>query len=159
MTQPGWRRLTASRKASPESKACTTYLSEMADSKHRGFYTSFQYVTLIGGQLLALLLLLLLQRFLLDDAQLRAWGWRIPFVVGAALAVTALTMRHNMPETRSFEAARKKAKPMGGLKQLARHPKEVLLVVGLTMGGTLAFYVYTTYMQKFLRLSVGLTDA
>lgn len=142
-----------------EYGASATYLSEMADSKHRGFYTSFQYVTLIGGQLMALLLLLLLQRFLLDDAQLRAWGWRIPFVVGAALAVTALTMRHNMPETRSFEAARKKAKPMGGLKQLAQHPKEVLLVVGLTMGGTLAFYVYTTYMQKFLRLSVGLTDA
>lgn len=146
-----------------EYGASATYLSEMADSKHRGFYSSFQYVTLIGGQLLALLLLLVLQRFLLDDQQLRAWGWRIPFVCGAALAVVALTMRHNMPETASFEAARKAAhhtaKPMGGLRQLAQHPREVLLVVGLTMGGTLAFYVYTTYMQKFLRLSVGLSDA
>ncbi|WP_323141528.1 MFS transporter [Massilia phyllosphaerae] len=142
-----------------EYGASATYLSEMADSKHRGFYSSFQYVTLIGGQLLALLLLLVLQRYLLDAEQLRAWGWRIPFVIGACLALAALGMRHNMPETQSFEAARKKAKPMGGLKQLAQHPKEVLLVVGLTMGGTLAFYVYTTYMQKFLRLSVGLTDA
>ena len=142
-----------------EYGASATYLSEMADSKHRGFYSSFQYVTLIGGQLLALLLLLVLQRYLLDAEQLRAWGWRIPFIAGACLALAALGMRHNMPETQSFEAARKKAKPMGGLKQLAQHPKEVLLVVGLTMGGTLAFYVYTTYMQKFLRLSVGLTDA
>jgi MHS family alpha-ketoglutarate permease-like MFS transporter len=142
-----------------EYGASATYLSEMADSKHRGFYTSFQYVTLIGGQLLALLLLLLLQRYLLDAQQLRAWGWRIPFAVGACLALLALRMRHDMPETQSFEAARKKAKTMGGLKQLAQHPREVLLVVGLTMGGTLAFYVYTTYMQKFLRLSVGLTDA
>lgn len=142
-----------------EYGASATYLSEMADSKHRGFYTSFQYVTLIGGQLLALLLLLVLQRYLLDAEQLRAWGWRIPFLAGACLALLALRMRHDMPETQSFEAARKKAKPMGGLKQLAQHPKEVLLVVGLTMGGTLAFYVYTTYMQKFLRLSVGLTDA
>jgi MHS family alpha-ketoglutarate permease-like MFS transporter len=142
-----------------EYGASATYLSEMADSKHRGFYTSFQYVTLIGGQLLALLLLLVLQRFLLDDEQLRAWGWRIPFLAGACLALLALRMRHDMPETQSFEAARKKSKAMGGLKQLAQHPKEVLLVVGLTMGGTLAFYVYTTYMQKFLRLSVGLTDA
>jgi MHS family alpha-ketoglutarate permease-like MFS transporter len=131
----------------------------MADSKHRGFYSSFQYVTLIGGQLLALVLLLVLQKFLLDAEQLRAWGWRIPFFVGAALALLAMRMRHDLPETASFEAARKKAKTMGGLKQLAQHPREVLLVVGLTMGGTLAFYVYTTYMQKFLRLSVGLTDS
>ena len=142
-----------------EYGASATYLSEMADSKHRGFYASFQYVTLIGGQLLALLLLLVLQHFLLSDEQLRAWGWRIPFFVGATLAVLALTMRHNMPETDSFEAARKKAKKMGGLQQLMQHPKEVMLVIGLTMGGTLAFYVYTTYMQKFLRLSVGLTDS
>jgi MHS family alpha-ketoglutarate permease-like MFS transporter len=146
-----------------EYGASATYLSEMADSKHRGFYSSFQYVTLIGGQLLALVLLLVLQKFLLDAQQLRAWGWRIPFVVGACLALLALRMRHNLPETQSFEAARKaaskQAKPMGGLKQLMQHPREVLLVVGLTMGGTLAFYVYTTYMQKFLRLSVGLTDA
>ena len=141
-----------------EYGASATYLSEMADSKHRGFYSSFQYVTLIGGQLLALILLLVLQKFLLSAEELRAWGWRIPFVIGAGLAILALRMRHNMPETQSFETARKQAKPMGGLKQLARHPKEVLLVVGLTMGGTLAFYVYTTYMQKFLRLSVGLTD-
>ncbi len=142
-----------------EYGASATYLSEMADSKHRGFYSSFQYVTLIGGQLLALLLLLMLQRYLLDDQQLRAWGWRIPFVAGACLALLALRLRHDMPETQSFEAARKTSSKMGGLKQLAQHPKEVLLVVGLTMGGTLAFYVYTTYMQKFLRLSVGLSDA
>ncbi|MDY0976734.1 MFS transporter [Massilia sp. CFBP9012] len=142
-----------------EYGASATYLSEMADSKRRGFYASFQYVTLIGGQLLALVLLLVLQHFLLSDAQLRDWGWRIPFVCGALLALIALMMRHDMPETDSFEKARKKAKPMGGLRQLAQHPKEVLLVVGLTMGGTLAFYVYTVYMQKFLRLSVGLTDS
>lgn len=142
-----------------EYGASATYLSEMADSKHRGFYSSFQYVTLIGGQLLALVLLLVLQKFLLDADQLRAWGWRIPFFVGAALALLAMRMRHDLPETASFEAARKKAKTMGGLKQLAQHPREVLLVVGLTMGGTLAFYVYTTYMQKFLRLSVGLSDS
>ncbi|MBB6133793.1 MHS family alpha-ketoglutarate permease-like MFS transporter [Massilia aurea] len=141
-----------------EYGASATYLSEMADSKRRGFYASFQYVTLIGGQLLALVLLLVLQNYFLDDQQLRAWGWRIPFVIGALLALVALLMRHDMPETQSFEAARKKGKQMGGLKQLAQHPKEVLLVVGLTMGGTLAFYVYTVYMQKFLRLSVGLTD-
>lgn len=141
-----------------EYGSSATYLSEMATSKHRGFYASFQYVTLIGGQLTALLVLLVLQHLLLSDAQLRDWGWRIPFLIGAGLAVLALRMRKDLHETASFEASRSQAKPLSGLRQLARHPREVLLVIGLTMGGTLAFYVYTTYMQKFLRLSVGLTD-
>src|SRR5450830_95339 len=141
-----------------EYGSSATYLSEMATSKHRGFYASFQYVTLIGGQLTALLVLLVLQHLLLSDAQLRDWGWRIPFLIGAGLAVLALRMRKDLHETASFEASRSKAKPLSGLRQLAQHPREVLLVIGLTMGGTLAFYVYTTYMQKFLRLSVGLTD-
>ncbi len=142
-----------------EYGASATYLSEMAESRHRGFYASFQYVTLIGGQLLALLLLLILQNYFLDARQLREWGWRIPFLVGACLALFALRMRHDLPETDSFKAAQKKTRSGGSLKELARHPREVMLVIGLTMGGTLAFYVYTTYMQKFLRLSVGLTDA
>src|SRR5216117_1676859 len=75
-----------------EYGASATYLSEVADEKHRGFYSSFQYVTLIGGQLCAILVLLLLQQVFLTPAQLRAWGWRIPFAVGALLALTALAM-------------------------------------------------------------------
>ena len=61
-----------------------TYLSEIADEKHRGFYSSFQYVTLIGGQLCAIVVLLVLQQLLLTPVQLRSWGWRIPFVIGGA---------------------------------------------------------------------------
>ena len=141
-----------------EYGASATYLSEVADAKHRGFYSSFQYVTLIGGQLCAILVLLLLQQVFLTPEQLRAWGWRIPFVVGALLAVTALLMRRNLHETDEFVAAKKVARRTSSVRALARYPREVLLVVGLTMGGTTAFYTYTTYMQKFLRLSVGLND-
>jgi MHS family alpha-ketoglutarate permease-like MFS transporter len=135
-----------------------TYLSEVADEKHRGFYSSFQYVTLIGGQLCAILVLLLLERVFLTSAQLKAWGWRIPFLVGALLAVVALLMRRNLHETDQFIAAQGAARRTSSIKALARYPREVLTVVGLTMGGTTAFYTYTTYMQKFLKLSVGLTD-
>ncbi|WP_374587347.1 MFS transporter [Ideonella dechloratans] len=143
-----------------EYGSSATYLSEMATSKHRGFYASFQYVTLIGGQLTALVLLLVLQHLLLTPEELKAWGWRIPFFVGAALALTALWMRRDLPETASFEKAKARSagQKMGGLRQLMQYPRECAIVVGLTMGGTLAFYVYTTYMQKFLKLSVGLTD-
>ncbi|AXK84192.1 MFS transporter [Pseudolabrys taiwanensis] len=135
-----------------------TYLTEMADQRHRGFYSSFQYVTLIGGQITALLVLLLLQKVFLTNDEIRAWGWRIPFVIGALLAVTALIMRRNLHETEAFEAAKKIGKRTSSIATLLKYPREVLLVVGLTAGGTAAFYTYTTYMQKFLKLSVGLTD-
>jgi MHS family alpha-ketoglutarate permease-like MFS transporter len=135
-----------------------TYLSEIADEEHRGFYSSFQYVTLIGGQLCAILVLLLLQQVFLTPAQLRAWGWRIPFLVGALLAVTALAMRRNLHETDDFIAARGVKRRESSAKALLQYPREVMVVVGLTMGGTTAFYTYTTYMQKFLKLSVGLSD-
>jgi MFS transporter, MHS family, alpha-ketoglutarate permease len=135
-----------------------TYLTEVADEKHRGFYSSFQYVTLIGGQLCAILVLLLLQQLFLTPAQLRAWGWRIPFVVGALLAIIALVMRRNLHETDDFVAAKGVVRRESSLAALRRYPREVLVVVGLTMGGTTAFYTYTTYMQKFLKLSVGLND-
>jgi MHS family alpha-ketoglutarate permease-like MFS transporter len=136
-----------------------TYLTEVADEENRGFYSSFQYVTLIGGQLCAIVVLLVLQQVFLTPAQLRAWGWRIPFVVGALLAVTALAMRRNLHETEHFVAAKQitKKRP-SSVAALMNYPREVLVVVGLTMGGTTAFYTYTTYMQKFLKLSVGLND-
>ncbi len=143
-----------------EYGASATYLSEVADEKHRGFYSSFQYVTLIGGQLCAILVLLLLQQVFLTPEQLRAWGWRIPFVIGALLAIVALLMRRNLHETDDFLAAKNTVvkRRTSSVRALMQYPREVLLVVGLTMGGTTAFYTYTTYMQKFLRLSVGLTD-
>jgi MHS family alpha-ketoglutarate permease-like MFS transporter len=130
----------------------------VADEKHRGFYSSFQYVTLIGGQLCAILVLLLLQQVFLTADQLKAWGWRIPFVIGSLLAIIALIMRRNLHETDDFLAAKKLPRRESSVKALLKYPREVLLVVGLTMGGTTAFYTYTTYMQKFLKLSVGLND-
>ena len=132
-----------------------TYLSEMATKERRGFFSSFQYVTLISGQLIALAVLIVLQQTLTSE-ELYAWGWRIPFVIGALCAVVALYLRRGMEETESF--TKKKDKPKeSAMRTLMRHPKELMTVVGLTMGGTLAFYTYTTYMQKYLVNTVGMS--
>ena len=137
-----------------EYATSATYLSEMAVSKHRGFYSSFQYVTLIGGQVLAALVLLVMQQTL-SGAQIEAWGWRVPFALGALCAVYGMYLRRNLEESPEFLRARavRRESPLRGV---FRHPKELLLVFGLTMGGTAAFYTFSTYMPTFLANTVKL---
>ena len=144
-----------------EYGASATYLSEMAGQRLRGFFSSFQYVTLISGQLLALVVLLVLQRQL-GTAALEDWGWRIPFAIGAALAVAALWLRRGIEETPSFRAAAVSGGatiPGSRVRDLLRYPRQVATVVGLTAGGTVAFYTFTTYAQKFLVNSGGWSKA
>ena len=131
-----------------EYGASATYLSEMAGQKHRGFWSSFQYVTLISGQLIALGVLLLLQRAL-SDAELTAWGWRIPFMIGALCAVIAVWLRRGLEETTAFKNVAP-SKRKSNVRALMQHPRAVGTVIGLTAGGTVAFYTFTTYAQKFL---------
>lgn len=130
-----------------------TYLSEMAGRKHRGMWSSLQYMTLISGQLVALGVLILLQH-VLAKPDLEAWGWRIPFVVGAVLALSVFWLRRNIDETGSYRAVENQERGKT-LWLVLRHPKESLTVLGLTAGGTLAFYCYTIYMQKFLANTSG----
>jgi MHS family alpha-ketoglutarate permease-like MFS transporter len=134
-----------------EYGSSATYLSEMAGRDRRGFWSSFQYVTIIGGQLLALALLVSLQA-LLSEAQLDSWGWRLAFGAGGALAVVAYVIRRRLDETLSFQnVAARSDRPRSSSRNLFRdHPREALLVMALTAGGTAAFYAYTIYLQKFL---------
>jgi MFS transporter, MHS family, alpha-ketoglutarate permease len=141
-----------------EYGASATYLSEVAEPGRRGFYSSFQYVTLIGGQLAAIVVLLLLQNLFLSPVQLKAWGWRIPFVIGALLAIFTAIMRRNLPETDLFAETQHEISSLRSLRELFCYWREILIVVGLTAGGTAAFYTFTTYMQTFVKLSVGLDD-
>ena len=137
-----------------EYATSATYLSEIAVSRHRGFYSSFQYVTLIGGQVLAALVLLGMQAVLTAE-QIEAWGWRVPFLLGALCAVYGFYLRHNLVESAEFvrAAAIRRENP---LRAVFRHPRELLLVFGLTMGGTAAFYTFSTYMPTFLVNTVKL---
>ncbi|WP_330167831.1 MFS family transporter [Bartonella grahamii] len=130
-----------------------TYMSEVALKKRRGFFSSFQYATLIGGQLLASLVMFILAFYLTED-QLKAWGWRIPFVIGGCGAIVAIYLRRSLHETTTKES--RSQKHTGSLKELLHnHGKAFLLVIGFTAGGSLIFYTSTTYMQKYLITTSG----
>jgi MHS family dicarboxylic acid transporter PcaT-like MFS transporter len=138
-----------------EYGATATYMSEVALKGKRGYYSSFQYVTLIGGQLLAAVVIVVLQQ-LLNEGELKAWGWRIPFVIGAITAVIALLLRRTLHETTT--AATRNAKGAGTMAELFRNHKAAFFtVLGYTAGGSLIFYTFTTYMQKYLVNSAHLS--
>lgn len=129
-----------------------TYLSEMARRERRGFWSGIFYSTLIAGQLLALGTLIVLQATLTPE-QLDAWGWRIPFFLGGLLALGVFWLRRRMGETPSYQA--KDGERASTMLLFLKHPKASLTVIGLTAGGTLAYYTYTTYIQKFMVNTAG----
>jgi MHS family alpha-ketoglutarate permease-like MFS transporter len=142
-----------------EYGASATYVSEMAGENRRGFWSGFLYVTLIGGQLAAVLLQVLLQAVLTEE-QLYAWGWRVPLVVGAAMAVVVYWIRRGIHETVSFTKAPVAVHERGKAMLLFSHyPKETAIVVALTAAGGVGFYTYTTYMQKLLINTAGFEKA
>jgi MHS family alpha-ketoglutarate permease-like MFS transporter len=133
-----------------EYGASATYMSEMSGKARRGFWSSFQYMSLIGGQLTALIVLVALQH-LLPKAALEAWGWRIPFAIGGVLAIVVFWIRTGLDETRSFLNAKAETHARGQTATLFReHPREAWIILVLSAAGSLSFYAYTTYMQKFL---------
>ena len=137
-----------------EYGASATYMSEMAGRKRRGFWSSFQYVTLIMGQLAAATVLVVLQQTM-DRGALEAWGWRIPFLIGAGLAIVVFWIRSGLQESASFTKAREDGERATTMLLFTRYPRETLIIMGLTAAGSLGFYAYTTYMLKFLVNTAG----
>ncbi|WP_369991608.1 MFS family transporter [Pseudomonas xanthosomatis] len=130
-----------------------TYISEVSSAGRRSFFGSFQYMTIIAGQLLALLTVAVLQ-MLLSEQDLKAWGWRVPFLIGALASIVVVYLRRTMRETATEQDM--KRKESGSIRALMQHKRAVLLTFTITIGCSLYFYTFTAYMQKFLVVSVGL---
>jgi MHS family alpha-ketoglutarate permease-like MFS transporter len=128
-----------------EFAANTTFLVESAPSGRRGFYSSFQYVSTTVGQLIASGLSAVLAASLTAD-QLGSWGWRIGFAVGAVIALVGLVIRRSAEETRAVVAPAERPRLF---EALTRYPKAALLVCGVTVGGTIAYYTWTTYLPTY----------
>lgn len=132
-----------------------TYMSEVALKGQRGFYASFQYVTLSGGQLLASALGVIMLAFMSKE-QLMDGGWRIPFIIGGVVAILSFFARRHLKETLPEDEGQKEGS--GSLKELFKHNwKTFLLVVGYTSAGSLCFYIITVYSKTYIT-SLGFDD-
>ena len=139
-----------------EFAASTTFLVESAGPGRRGLFSSFQYVSTTIGQLVASGVAALLVANL-APATMDSWGWRVPFVLGALLSLVGFWVRRGANETRSHEQA--KAPRPGLFEALRRHPRESLLICGITAGGTLAYYTWTSYLPTYAELNAGVAKA
>ncbi|MEU2676048.1 MFS transporter [Streptomyces sp. NPDC007107] len=135
-----------------EFAASTTFLVESAGPGRRGLFSSFQYISTTIGQLIASGVAALLVLLLTND-RMNDWGWRIPFLIGALFSLVGLWIRRGAHETRPAEQ-RSGARP-GLFEALRRHPRESLLICGITAGGTIAYYTWTTYLPTFAQVNAG----
>ncbi|MCE3040060.1 MFS transporter [Helicobacter anatolicus] len=131
-----------------------TYLSELATEGKRGFYSSFQYVTLIGGQLLAVGSISIML-IIFEEKEMYEYAWRILFVVGGLLALGSLVVRNVMEES---AVKLEHYKDRGTLKALWKHKERFFMVIGITAGGSLGFYTITTYIKTYM-INAGIDKA
>ena len=141
-----------------ELPSSQTYLSEMAPKEKRGFWATLIYTSGTAGILAGTLLGAILTG-VLSKADMNAWGWRIPFLIGGALGVYALVMRARMKETGAFEAETPKEKHQPMWPQIWRHRKQALQVIGLTVGLTVSYYIWgvvaPSYATTALKIDRG----
>ena len=139
-----------------EFAASTTFLVESAGPGRRGLFSSFQYVSTTAGQLVASGIATVLVDTLSED-RMNGWGWRLPFVFGAVLSLVGFWIRQGAQETRSAEQQR--APRPGLFEALRRHPRQSLLICGITAGGTLAYYTWTSYLPTYAELNAGVAKS
>ncbi len=134
-----------------ELPAAQTYLSEMAPAEKRGLWSSLIYFSgtcgVIVGTLMGAVLATVLSR---ED--MAAYGWRIPFILGGVFGLFALWIRSRMHETTTFTAAAEAIAPAERpslVRQIMAHPMLLLRVIGLTVGGTVIYYVWAVAAPSF----------
>jgi len=132
-----------------------TYMSEAAITGRRGFLSSFHYVTLVGGHVIAQAVLLVMLH-LFEPPQISAWGWRVAFAIGGIGALVVFWLRRTMDESLSAEQIAKsregKAGSTGSLHELfVNQWRPLLLCFLITAGGTIAFYTYSVTGPKMIQ--------
>ncbi|WP_413798188.1 MFS transporter [Streptomyces iranensis] len=149
-------RLVQAFSAGGEWPSSVSYIVENAARGRRAFAGSFQQVSTGVGILLASLLALTMTS-ILDDEQMRTYGWRIAFAIAAALGLVVLWLRVRTEETEHFDNAKSSGDSSNPVKTLfAEHKLSLLRVVGITIPGTIIYYLWITNMPGYASTMTGL---
>ncbi|HEY3682461.1 MAG TPA: MFS transporter [Streptosporangiaceae bacterium] len=143
--------------AGGEFGTSSAFLIESAAPRRRAFAGSWQQVSVGAGTLIASAMGTVLTSTLATPA-LESWGWRVAFGVGGLLGLLGLWLRVSVKETDAFtkleDSGRKKANPLRTM--FVEHPRAALRVVGITIAGTLIYYIWVSFMPAYAHVATGL---
>jgi MHS family proline/betaine transporter-like MFS transporter len=143
--------------AGGEFGGASSFILEYAPPGRRGYYGSFLFgmiaIALVLGSATGTVL-----NSVFTDAELKAWAWRLPFILSFALGMIGLYIRMKLEDTPAFRALEAKAEvsKMPFLEMIRDHWRKVLLVVSLLLASAVPFYVYLTYMPTYMTAHLGI---
>ena len=128
--------------------------AEHGDDARRGFWSSWPQAGVALGNLLATAVLWILA-LAQPDAAFDAWGWRIPFLLSAALVLTGLWVRLSIEESPLFRrsVSGRERRPL--IEVIRRYPREVVLAIGMRLAENIAYYLFTVISITFLTTYAG----
>lgn len=147
--------------AGGEFGSSSAFLVESAAPRRRAFAGSWQQVSVGAGVLLASGMGAILTSTLSKEA-LDNWGWRLAFIVAALLGLVGLWLRSSVDETDSFVNAQARSEATGEKRansvftMFVKHPKSTLRVFGITIAGTLLYYMWVSYMPTYAAVATGI---
>ncbi|WP_407149367.1 MFS transporter [Bradyrhizobium sp. ORS 86] len=141
-----------------EYSGASTFVTEFAPDRRRGFLASFLEVGTISGFVLGAALVTGLTAAL-GDAAMESWGWRVPFLIAGPLGVIGLYLRLKLSETPAFASIQKRAHARSGGSRLydiaVEHRRVVLLCMALVLALNVTNYLVLTYMPNYLSATLG----
>lgn len=134
--------------AGGEFGSATALLIEAAPFSKRGFYGSWQMSSQAAALLIGALVGAAVTRGLSHDA-LRAWGWRVPFIIGLVIGPIGFYIRRHLADSEAFLHAQQSARRATLGDVFAHHSREVLCGLGSVIALTVTIYVLISYLPTF----------
>jgi MFS family permease len=129
----------------------SVYLAEIAPPNRKGFYVSWQSASQQVAVVVAALLGVALSAWLGAD-RLAAWGWRVPLVLGCAVAPFIFLLRRHLRESDEFKHRGERATTREIIRSVWAGRRAVLGGVALVLMTTVSFYMITAYTPTFGKL-------
>ncbi len=141
--------------AGGEVGASTTLLAEYAPPAERGFFGSWQLASQ-GAAVLTAAGIAWTINTTLSPEDVKAWGWRVPFILGILIVPIGLWLRRALRETHANESDTRTKNVSSLSEAFGRHWSKILVGVALIIGGTAANAVIVLYMSTYAIRQLGM---